>query len=177
MTEIPRRIQMFKALTHGTTLFSNRYTQYGGKSPLKVRVTGKVQTWVTRPDEFKVPVKLGLYDSGYITHTDHQFWEFDEETAKQKLGIGKPDPKVELEKRLVYALQAVWAAIGSDCIEAMQVDCMTSDVVVDLVLDCNRVEMYGQLSKTDKLYWQLLSPEEHRRLAEVAFPNTQVYSL
>lgn len=31
------------------------------------RRNGKTQTWVTRPDEFKIPVKFGLYQYGYIT--------------------------------------------------------------------------------------------------------------
>ena len=37
-------------------------------SPSKCRVNGKPQTWKTRPNEVKVPVKRGLYDFGYITH-------------------------------------------------------------------------------------------------------------
>lgn len=43
-------------------------------TPLRVRVTGKVQTWKTRPDEFKIPVKYGLYDSGYITQDNADYW-------------------------------------------------------------------------------------------------------
>jgi len=31
------------------------------------RVNGKVKTWKTRPNEFKIPVKHGMYDYGYIT--------------------------------------------------------------------------------------------------------------
>ena len=33
----------------------------------KVRVSGKCQTWKTRPDEFRLPVKYGFYESGVIT--------------------------------------------------------------------------------------------------------------
>lgn len=32
------------------------------------RRNGKTKTWKTRPDEFKVPVKYGLYEYFYITH-------------------------------------------------------------------------------------------------------------
>lgn len=32
------------------------------------RTNGKVKQWVTRPDEFRAPVKHGLYSYGYITH-------------------------------------------------------------------------------------------------------------
>lgn len=31
------------------------------------RRNGKTQVWKTRPNEFKVPVKHGLYSYGYIT--------------------------------------------------------------------------------------------------------------
>lgn len=31
------------------------------------RRNGATKTWVTRPDDFKVPVKFGLYQYGYIT--------------------------------------------------------------------------------------------------------------
>ena len=34
----------------------------------RVRVSGKCQIWKTRPGEFRVPVKHGLYESGEITH-------------------------------------------------------------------------------------------------------------
>jgi hypothetical protein len=33
---------------------------------MRVRVTGKCKVWVTRPSEFRLPVKYGLYDSGYV---------------------------------------------------------------------------------------------------------------
>lgn len=32
------------------------------------RRNGKTQTWKTRPDEFRIPVKFGLYGYGQITH-------------------------------------------------------------------------------------------------------------
>ena len=34
---------------------------------VKVRVAGRCQTWKTRPAEFRLPVKHGLYESGSIT--------------------------------------------------------------------------------------------------------------
>lgn len=33
----------------------------------RCRVSGGCQTWKTRPDEFRLPVKHGLYESGEIT--------------------------------------------------------------------------------------------------------------
>jgi hypothetical protein len=40
---------------------------------LNVRVSGKPQTWKTRPNEVKVPFKYGLYEYGYITHRDNAY--------------------------------------------------------------------------------------------------------
>lgn len=33
----------------------------------KWRVNGQVKTWKTRPEEFRVPVKYGMYTYGYVT--------------------------------------------------------------------------------------------------------------
>lgn len=43
-------------------------------SPLRVRRSGKTQLWKTRPNEFKIPVKYGLYESTYITHENFDNW-------------------------------------------------------------------------------------------------------
>lgn len=55
-----------KALRHGQTIyFIGEYDSNGQAS--KARVTGKVITWKTRPNDYRVPIKRGLYDSGYLT--------------------------------------------------------------------------------------------------------------
>lgn len=38
------------------------------ESIVHVRPTGVCKTWKTRPKEFRLPVKYGLYESTYITH-------------------------------------------------------------------------------------------------------------
>lgn len=43
-------------------------------NPVRCRVNGKVQLWVTRPGEFKIPVKYGLYTCFYITHENASEW-------------------------------------------------------------------------------------------------------
>ena len=64
------------ALTYGQTLHCTFRTACvvvtgprGGvkEQVVRVRVSGACQTWKTRPDEFRVPVKHGLYASGEIT--------------------------------------------------------------------------------------------------------------
>ena len=44
-------------------------------SPMRCRASGKCKTWKTRPKEFKLPVKHGLYDNGYITNENAGNWK------------------------------------------------------------------------------------------------------
>lgn len=43
--------------------------------PAKWRANGKCKTWKTRPEEFKLPIKHGLYGYGYITHENAHLFE------------------------------------------------------------------------------------------------------
>jgi hypothetical protein len=43
--------------------------------PNKWRASGKCKTWKTRPNEFKLPIKYGLYESGYLTHENAHLFE------------------------------------------------------------------------------------------------------
>src|SRR3989304_8938241 len=43
-------------------------------SVVRVRVTGKCQTWKTRPTEWRLPVKYGLYESTAIEHSNAEQW-------------------------------------------------------------------------------------------------------
>lgn len=47
------------------------------KQPARARRTGKTQLWKTRPNDFKIPVKHGMYDSFYITHDNAHEWNID----------------------------------------------------------------------------------------------------
>lgn len=64
MNEISRR-ELEEALDSGHLQFQ----QDNGKW-IKVRRNGKTQTWKTRPSEFRIPLKAGLYMYGEITHRD-----------------------------------------------------------------------------------------------------------
>lgn len=44
------------------------------KQPLRCRAMGKCIVWKTRPNEFKLPVKYGLYQSFYITEANAHEW-------------------------------------------------------------------------------------------------------
>ena len=43
-------------------------------SPARCRVNGACKVWKTRPNEFKLPVKYGLYDCFYITERNAVEW-------------------------------------------------------------------------------------------------------
>ena len=43
-------------------------------TPLRCRVNGRLQTWKTRPGDFKLPVKHGLRDYFYITQAHAHEW-------------------------------------------------------------------------------------------------------
>jgi len=47
-------------------------------SPLKVRRNGKNKLWKTDPSKFKIPVKRGLNEYGYITHQNYHEWSTDQ---------------------------------------------------------------------------------------------------
>jgi hypothetical protein len=50
--------------------FYSRTERYTTGQPKRVRVSGKCKTWKTRPNEFKLPVKYGLYQNLYITQAN-----------------------------------------------------------------------------------------------------------
>ena len=43
--------------------------------PNNWRASGKCKTWVSRPEEFKLPIKCGLYESSYLTHENAHLFE------------------------------------------------------------------------------------------------------
>ena len=61
------------AMTQPREMWHNTYTNADG-TPLRVRSNGKCKTWKTRPDEFSLPVKSGLYAHDYITPANAHEW-------------------------------------------------------------------------------------------------------
>lgn len=45
------------------------------EKPRNWKVNGQVQTWVTRPNDFRVPLKHGLYSHGELTHENCHLFE------------------------------------------------------------------------------------------------------
>ena len=75
-------------LKHGTELFSSLQKDSRG-NPSKVRVSGKCQTWKTRPDDFSLPVKFGLYESFRIVNDAFaKHWHLDIDEARAAFPSG-----------------------------------------------------------------------------------------
>lgn len=57
------------ALTQPRTIYL--YNQYNAdKTPMRCRSNGKCRTWKTRPNDFRLPVKRGIYEYGYIDQSN-----------------------------------------------------------------------------------------------------------
>jgi hypothetical protein len=69
---------------HGQ-MFYHKSLKQGPKKAriaLRVRVTGKCQTWVRRATEFRLPIKFGFYQSWAITHENCHDWLTQDPTNK-----------------------------------------------------------------------------------------------
>lgn len=78
------------ALT-ANTFYSRLHTYKDGKRPIEVRRNGATKTWKTRPGEFRIPVKYGMYEYFYITDKDAAEWSTIPLPHKTKGVEGKTD--------------------------------------------------------------------------------------
>lgn len=65
----------FKLTYTGLQVFVPNGTITKLDKPIKWRASGKCKTWKTRPEEFKLPIKHGLYDYSYIDNTNCHLFE------------------------------------------------------------------------------------------------------
>lgn len=55
--------------------FYHRTQTYAkSKRPIEVRRMGRTKRWKTRPNDFRIPVKFGMYDSFYIDNSNAHEW-------------------------------------------------------------------------------------------------------
>lgn len=84
------------SLTYRTELYSSLHLG-SDKRPVRCRVNGKCKTWKTRPNDFKLPVKHGLYNCFYIENDEWaKHWHVDESEAMAHL----PSATVTSERML-----------------------------------------------------------------------------
>jgi hypothetical protein len=62
------------ALPTGTVLH-HKELRNADKTPLRARVNGRPKLWVTRPEQFRLPMKHGMKHCFYITERDAHLWE------------------------------------------------------------------------------------------------------
>ena len=76
---------MYKPLTmddvlavseNGNVVFAMNDKRNADGTCVRWRVNGKIKTWKTRPGEFRLPVKHGMYDFGYITDRNLYMFHF-----------------------------------------------------------------------------------------------------
>ena len=60
-------------LRHGQILH-NVHKLNSSNEPTRCRVNGQCKVWKTRPNDFQLPVKAGLYEYGYITPENAKDW-------------------------------------------------------------------------------------------------------
>jgi hypothetical protein len=58
--------ELLATLSYGTVLHASPQRGPCGGRPERWRTNGQLKTWKTRPDEFRQPIKHGLYDYSYI---------------------------------------------------------------------------------------------------------------
>lgn len=54
--------------------FEHKRFKNSDGTPMRCRVNGRCQTWKTRPDDFKLPVKYGLKTCFYIDPINAHEW-------------------------------------------------------------------------------------------------------
>jgi hypothetical protein len=69
------------ASRHGQVFYHTQQRNADG-SAKRCRVSGKCKVWVTRPDEFRLPVKHGMWDCFYITEVNAGEWTTSDVTQK-----------------------------------------------------------------------------------------------
>lgn len=57
---------MTKENQEGIAVFYSTELKNADKTRMRARRNGKTKTWKTRPEDFQIPIKHGLYDYGYI---------------------------------------------------------------------------------------------------------------
>lgn len=81
-------VAQVKKMTGRETLYLIGYYNADG-SPMTYRQNGKIQFWKTRPEDFRIPVKRGLYEYGAITPSNMEMVSLEAPKSVPKNGVFK----------------------------------------------------------------------------------------
>ena len=73
-----------------------------------------------------------------------------------------------MKEAIKFAMESTWSAIGYDVLQMSEGEA-PKDLVIEMVLDANRVETYGHLSYKEIEYYHSLSFEEKEEIAKEVF--------
>jgi hypothetical protein len=76
-------IEQAMLLSHGDVIHQNDDENADGTC-VRWRVSGKIKLWKTRPLEFRVPLKYGMYDNGEITHRNAHLFHMPKDGKEQE---------------------------------------------------------------------------------------------
>lgn len=82
-------IETAKTLHYGEWLHHESQTQSGSEC-LRIRVNGKPQTWKTRPDEIRVPVRWGMRARDQFSLHNEELREWERESECRNDSHPKP---------------------------------------------------------------------------------------
>ncbi len=67
------------------------------------------------------------------------------------------------------ALNKVWQAIGADVLAMCENNTASKSEVIEMVMDANRMDMFGDLGEDGLLFWNGLNHKTQKRIANSAF--------
>jgi len=73
--------EQVNGLKHGDIL-NHTFNRNADGTPTRWRVNGQVKTWKTRPTDYQVPLKHGLFSYGYLTPSAAHLLCLSEDMAK-----------------------------------------------------------------------------------------------
>jgi hypothetical protein len=57
-----------------TSRFEHKTAKNADGTPVRCRANGRCKVWVTRPNDYRLPVKHGMYNCFYITPDNASEW-------------------------------------------------------------------------------------------------------
>ena len=76
-------VKQAKKLKFGNIIYEKGQYNADGTAR-RYKVNGKVQLWKTRPNDFKIPVKRGLYGFGYVVPSNAEWFMLSEPTSLKR---------------------------------------------------------------------------------------------